>query len=399
MTQPLSKARKKFVIDFSLLSILFVFIVISLTAIYMAEPLMTAVLRNSQLWLKQAMWFVIGFCILGIILLFGIDRLFTGAKIFYWIFMVLLVILLIDKYIFDLPNQFIRPINGTTAWYQIPYIGSFQPSEFMKIVLIIMCANIIHEHNQHKQDMSFSSDYELFLKILKVVIPPLVLIYLQPDTGIPIIIVISILTMLCVAGIRKEWFFFGLIAVAFLFGALIFLYYTNQPLLNSLFGGGYKLNRIYGWLEAEKYSSNWGLQLYTSLLTVGSSGLTGTAGLREAIIFFPEPQTDFIFSVIGQNFGLLGTGFVVILCTLFDLKLCQIALKHDKEQERYLVAGLLGMLLFQQFQNMGMIIGILPITGITLPFISYGGSSMLSYMIPLAVVFHMSSENKQKFTH
>ena len=104
---------------------------------------------------------------------------------------------------------------------------------------------------------------------------------------------------------------------------------------------------------------------------------------RQVLIRFPEPQTDFIFSVIGQNFGFLGTTSVVALLTAFDLKLISIASRHDQPRERYMVAGMIGMLLFQQLVNMGMITGLFPITGITLPFISYGGSSMLSYMICL----------------
>ena len=204
--------------------------------------------------------------------------------------------------------------------------------------------------------------------------------------------------MLCVSGIRKEWFFIGCAAVVLIVGGLILLYYFQPAFLAKIFGGGYKLRRIYGWLDVELYSNTYGHQLYTSLLTLGASGLNGI-GLREAIIYFPEPQTDFIFTVIAQNFGLFGTGAVLALCTALDLKLCSVAYKYDGERERLLVVGLLGMLVYQQFQNMGMITGLMPITGITLPFISYGGSSMLSYIIPLSIVFMMSSENKVKRLH
>lgn len=396
MSQTPERSYRKFVLDKKLLVIMLIFAAVSLTAIYCAEPIMQAYLRNSHLWLKQAIWFGIGAVACVALFFFGIDRFFTGAKVFYWVLVVLLALLLVDKYLIDLP--LIRPVSGTTAWYQIPGLGSFQPSEFMKVVLIIRCAGIIQEHNELKQDNSFGSDIELFFKIGKVLILPLALILPQPETGIPIIILVSILVMLCVGGIRKEWFFLGCLALVILFGGLIYLYRFQPTLLLKLLGGGYKLRRIYGWLDAELYSSSWGLQLYTALLTMGSSGLTGS-GIREAIIYFPEPQTDFIFAVIGQNFGLLGTGFIVLLCTALDLKLCSIAIKYEGERERLLVAGLLGMLVFQQIQNMGMITGLLPITGITLPFISYGGSSMLSYMIPLSIIFTMSSETKISLLH
>jgi rod shape determining protein RodA len=117
---------------------------------------------------------------------------------------------------------------------------------------------------------------------------------------------------------------------------------------------------------------------------------------NQVIINFPEPQTDFIFTVLGQNFGFLGSLIIIIVITIFDIKLITIALNYNKQREKLLLAGMIGMLLFQQFQNISMIVGILPITGVTLPFISYGGSSMLSYFIPMSAVFFMSSENKNK---
>ena len=140
-------------------------------------------------------------------------------------------------------------------------------------------------------------------------------------------------------------------------------------------------------------------------MAIGSGKLTGKGLYNDSTDSvkngnnIPEPQTDFIFSVIGQNFGFLGTSAVVLMITAFDLKLIRIAMQYELPRERYMIAGMLGMLLFQQVVNMGMVTGLFPITGITLPFISYGGSSMLSYMIPLAIVFYMSSENKARLMH
>ena len=398
MSQQPERIHKKVHIDRTLMLLLLAMTCVSLLAIYCADPIMATRLQGTHLWLKQGMWYAIGFLMLAFLTRFGSDRLFTGVKIFYWILMVLLAILLVDKYVINLPDRFIRPVNGTTAWYQIPGLGTFQPSEFMKVVLIIMVANIIHEHNLGKTEMSFASDFKLFWKVGKIAVPPLILIFLEPDTGIPLIIIVSILVMLAVSGVRKEWVWLGAAGLVIGFGGLIFMFKFYPNLLSSILGGGYKMRRIYGWLETEKYINTWGNQLYTSLLTIGSSGLTGH-GFREVLIRFPEPQTDFIFSVIGQNFGFLGTTSVVALLTAFDLKLISIASRHDQPRERYMVAGMIGMLLFQQLVNMGMITGLFPITGITLPFISYGGSSMLSYMIPLAIVFQMSSENKSRLMH
>jgi len=379
--------KKSFAIDKTLLLVLVLLFSFNLIAVYASIPLTVA--GSMTLLYKQAFWIILGFGFLIFLLIFGIDRLFTSANIFYWILLFMLLLLLLDKYV-DLP--FIRPVSGTRAWFQLGNIASFQPSEFMKIILIIQTANIVDRHNSSKKDDSAYSDIKLFAKVLAYAIPPLLLILAQPDTGLPIIIVISLSVMIMVSGIRRFWIvLYGVIVIGSI-ALVIFLFETNPSFLARMLGDVYKLNRFYGWLETESYISSYGNQLYQALLAVGSAGWTGH-GIQSTLVYFAEPQNDFIFAVIGQNFGFIGAAIVVIVNTVFDLKLLSIAMKFEKQREKIMVAGLLGMLLFQQIENMGMIVGLLPITGITLPFISSGGSSLLSYMIPLAIIFQMSSEN------
>lgn len=391
----LAQSNKPFNVDITLSILLALMAIISLVAIYGSIPITPSWVDGEGLLIRQAVWYLFGFGTLIFLLYFGIDRLFTGVKVFYWILFILLIILILD-FVVDIP--FVSPINGSRAWIILPGIGTIQPSEFMKIVLIILSANIIHEHNQYKTKMSMKDDIFLFYKIGKVVLPPLILIIMQPDTGIPIVIVVSILAMLAISQIKSIWIWIGLISFVVLFGGMIYLFEYHTDLLASLLGAPYRLNRFYGWLDTERHILTWGSQLYTSLLAVGSAGLTGH-GTAATMITFAEPQNDFIFAVIAKNFGFIGVSFVIFISTLFNLKLLSIAIKFDRPKEQYMVAGLLGMLFFQQFQNMGMIVGILPITGITLPLISYGGSSLLSYMIPLAIIYHMSSENKTRTLH
>lgn len=391
----LTHEKKKFYVDRTLVVILGLMTIASMVSIFGTLPLLPQWKNGVDLLVKQGLWYLIGYAFLIFLIFFGIDRLFTGIRVFYWILLGLLVLLLLDK-IVNLP--FISPVNGTRAWFNFPGIGSIQPSEFMKIVLVIMTANVVHEHNQAKTEMSFASDIRLFMQIAKFALLPLLLIILEPDTGIPVIIIIGILSMLAVGGIRREWVWLGAIAIIAGMTALVVLFYTNMDLLSSLLGGGYKLNRFYGWLQTEKYISSWGSQLYQGMLAVGSGGWFGH-GLASKLVTILEPQNDFIFAVIGQDFGFFGTSAVLVLSLLLDLRLAFIAMQYPEPRERYMVAGLLGMLLFQQIQNMGMIVGMLPITGITLPLISAGGSSLLSFMLPLAIIFHMSSENKNRRIH
>lgn len=394
----LNRQARQFFIDKWLLILLLSFLVISVTTIYLAQPIMPNYLRSQDLHLKQLFWYFVSFALLFILLKFGTDRLFSGIRIFYWFLMGCLVVLMIDRYLLNLPNFLIAPINGTTAWFTIPKIGSFQPSEFMKVVLIIETGILIFKHNESKDDLSYKSDLVLFAKILKLALPPLILIFLQPDSGIPLIIIFSIAMMLAIGGIRKEWVIGGAIFVVVIFAIIIYLFFNDPQLLGKLLGDNYKLTRFYAWLDSESYILTYGNQLYTSLLTLGSSGVGGHE-LNQVLVSFPEAHTDFIFTVFGQNFGFIGSTVLISLITAFDLRLIYIALNFENKQEKIVVAGLVGMLIFQQIQNIGMVIGLLPITGITLPFISYGGSSMLSYFIPLAIVFYMYSENKHKTLH
>lgn len=393
MQASINEVKKKFTLDKGLTIIVLTMFFINIIAVYCAIPITES--GSMKVLYKQIIWIVLGICTLIFLLYFGIDRLFTGVKVFYFIDLFLLLLLIIDKYI-DLP--FIRPVLGTRAWIQFGSIASFQPSEFMKIILIIQIANVVYHHNINKESDSALEDLKLFLKVLAYAIPPLILILLEPDTGLPLIIVVSLSVIVMCASIKRFWILLYFLIVFFIIGGAIFLFYNNPNLLARILGDSYKLKRFYGWLETESYISSYGSQLYQALLAIGSSGLTGH-GIQSKIVYFAEPQNDFIFAVISQNFGFIGAFIVVAICTIFDLKLLNVAKKYNNLREKYMVIGLVAMLAFQQVENIGMIIGLFPITGITLPFISSGGSSLLSYMIPLAIIYQMSSENMERSNH
>ena len=157
--------------------------------------------------------------------------------------------------------------------------------------------------------------------------------------------------------------------------------------------GGYKMKRITSWLNPESDIAGDGMQLYTALLVIGSAGLSGH-GMQQLLVHIPEAQTDFIFAVAGQSWGLIGTIAIVGLCIMLDLYIARITYQSKNMYEKYFILGILGMLLYQQIQNIGMIIGLLPITGITLPLISYGGSSLLSYFAAFGIIMNTSAKNQ-----
>lgn len=390
-----SPTKKTFIIDWSLSLILLALTGISLLAIYGASPLLVSFIDGTDLLIKQVIWVIISIVSLILLIQIGVDRLFTAIDIAYWILMFLLLLLIVDRYI-NLP--FIAPVNGTRAWFQLPGLGTIQPSEFMKAVLIIKSSVTISEHIDQNRMSNIESDLFLFYKILKYAIPPLFLMILQPDTGIPIIIIIGLIAMLSMSGISKYWLISGFSFIGLVLIIFLGLFFFAPDMLVNVVGSSYRLNRIYGWLQTEQYISSWGLQLYQSLLAVGSAGWLGH-GLGSQVITLIEPQNDFIFAVIGQNFGFIGASIVLFLHLALDLAIIRIIQNNEYYREKIMAVGLLGMLLFQQIQNMGMIIGLLPITGITLPFISAGGSSLLSFVPMIAIIFHMSHLNRSKIVH
>lgn len=400
MNKFINESKRYFTIDKVLLGILLVLGGFSIAGIYASAPLQNGGTATAMSYVKQQLfWFAVGTGVIVFLIKFGIDRLFTIVDYIYIILMVALVGLLLAKYQI-INTSFIPEIKGIYGWYVFPF-GSFQPSEFMKICLVIMAANTITKHNAEKTEQSFKSDFHLFLKIAKFALPPFILIILQPDTGIPIVILISLAVMFMLSGVRREWaIIIGVIAIGSLLG-IVFLYDNHPDILNKMLGGGatsYRLDRFYGWLDYEKYSQTHGYQLFRALISFGTAGVSGHP-MGELVASFPEAQTDFIFAVISTYYGFFGGVGVILASIALDIRIIYITIKSDLQRERYMMMGVLGMIVFQQIENIGMIMALLPITGITLPFVSYGGSSIVSYMIALAVMFHMHSETVNRHRH
>lgn len=392
----LSRAKSPDRFDFVLMILLILMAITSLISIYASFGIIGT---EWMLVIKQLIWFIVGFGALAVVMYLGNDGIIQFAKVAYWFLMGCLVVLLIGRVYYNFTGGsllgIVSTVNGATSWFYI--LGnSFQPSEFMKVVLIVITAGVIDQHNKDRMSDSYEMDVSLFFDVAKWAVPPMILILLQPDTGVVLIIAISLVVMILCSGIKKQWFI--IIAVLVFLAIIVFayLYFEHYDLLNKYVGGenGYKLARINGWLDPESNINGDGHQLYLALLVLGSAGLSGH-GVGELLVAIPEAETDFIFAVIGQSWGLIGTIFIVGLCLFLDLHLCRIASNSKNMSEKYIILGIVGMLLYQQIQNIGMIVGLLPITGITLPLISYGGSSLLSYFLAFGIIMNASAKAKK----
>ena len=281
-----------------------------------------------------------------------------------------------------------KEVNNARCWFSIKYIGSIQPSEFMKVFLIIIISKLIKDFNENHISPTTLDEFKFLIKIFIIVIIPAILTFIEPDTGSVMIYFIIALVMLFVGGIRKRWFFLIIVLLAAIVGGVTSIYLIDKELFLKIFGTSllYRIDRIINW------SSSSGMQLTNSLTAIGSAGILGH-GFINTPIYFPEMQTDFIFAVIASNFGLLGAILLILLLIFFDINLLLTANKTTDITDKYAIGGIIAVLLFQQIQNISMTIGLLPIMGITLPFISYGGSSLLSYMLLVGMIFNISNES------
>lgn len=368
---------KKFKFNKSIIMCILLFMIISILTIYSSMLYLPKYLGN--LALKQLFFYILGFIIILIIIKISNRTIYQYAWYIYMtnIFF-LLLLLLIGK-----------PINGSKCWFIIPGIGSIQPSEFMKIAIIITTSIIINKWvGNIKEKINLKQELILLGKIFIVWLIPSILTFLEPDTGAVFIYSIIIIFILWISPLRKRWFIIGILFSVILLGIFLGIYFFKQELFVSIFGTDlfYRIDRLLDWKNGT------GMQLENSLTAIGSSGILGH-GYRNTPIYFPESGTDFIFAVYASNFGLLGSIFLVSLIFYFDYTILKIARESNKAIDKFIISGILGMLIYQQFQNIGMTLGILPITGITLPFISYGGSSLLSYMIIVGIILNIYHDN------
>lgn len=370
----------KYKINFKIVIPILLMAIVSIITIYSALTYTSKSLGN--LALKQAIWYVVGFILVFILLRLKNEYLYRHAWFLYILGNLVLIWLLL----------FATPINNSKCWLVIPGIGSIQPSEFMKVFIMLTLATMIHNFRSDYKNPSIKDEFIFILKTFLVVLVPSVLTFLQPDTGAVIIYLIIYLVMMFTSGIRIRWFVIAFIILFCILGTTLWLYFFKEDIFIKMFGSSiyYRLERLFDW------QSGSGLQLENALAAIGSAGFFGH-GFNKTPIYFPESSTDFIFAVFASNFGFVGVLALLAIIIYFDVNIIRLARRKIYDTDKYILTGIVAMLLFQQIQNIGMTIGLLPITGITLPFISYGGSSLLSYMIMIGIILNISMEKNKKY--
>ncbi len=367
---------KKFKLNKSLIICVFIFMIISIVTIYSAMTYLPDYLGN--LAFKQFMWYLVGFFMIIIVNKISVENIYHFNWYIYITSILLLAILLVIG----------EPINGSKCWFTIPKIGSIQPSEFAKISLILTVSIITKNWAKKIRKVpTLKEEIILLAKIFIIWLIPSFLTFLEPDTGAVFIYSIIIIAILFVSPLRKRWFILAMILIGIGLGSFLFLYFLKKDIFVNIFGTElfYRIDRLLDWKNGT------GMQLENSLTSIGSSSILGH-GYNKTPIYFPESGTDFIFAVYASNFGLLGSIFLIGIILYFDITIIKIAKNANNITEKFTAVGILGILVYQQIQNIGMTLGILPITGITLPFISYGGSSLLSYMLMIGILLNIHND-------
>lgn len=374
-------------LDYHLLFLLFLIAIVSAIAIHSAQPALPEKLQHINFAAKQLQWYVIGAFVITITMLVDYDRLFHVAWYLYGFGMVLLLGLELN-----VPGTV--TIKGATSWYSIPGAGNFQPSELMKIFMIIVISRIIVNHRETYPEPTIEDDFKLLGKIALALAPPLFLLIRQPDMGMSMVYMAITASLVLVSGIRWRIILGILFSGVFMASTLVFIFFQFPDFFHKYILKEYQLDRFYGWLAPYEYSNEQGFQLIRSLLAIGSGEMYGK-GYKNLDVYLPEAHTDFIFGIIAEQFGFVGASIVVSLFFLLVYRMVHIALESHDVYGSYLCAGVIGMITFQVFQNVGMTIGLLPITGLPLPFVSYGGSSLATYMLAIGLVLNVRSRTKK----
>lgn len=266
-------------------------------------------------------------------------------------------------------------VNGAKAWIALPGGFQIQPAELAKIAIIIGMSMILSERS-HDSNEPTSRDV---LQSLAIAAIPVLLIIIQPDMGTVLIISAAVVTIIAVSGAPARWVV-GLLLIAVLGGFVA----VKAGVISE-----YQVNRLQTFVDPTADTQGAGYQLRQARITVGSGGLFGTGlfnGPQTNGRFVPEQQTDFIFTVAGEELGFIGSGGILILYLILLLRGFSIARRTSDPFGRLVCTGVIAWFAFQIFENIGMTLGLMPMTGVPLPFISYGGSSMFATLIGIGLL-------------
>ena len=373
-------------VDYSLILPVFCLLVIGVVAIYIA----VSHDYPQNIWPilgQQLAWIVLGIIISFVVMFFNTKFLWQATPYLYALGLVLMVLPLV----FYNPN--LVAATGAKNWVSIGGVTLFQPSEFMKISYILILARVIVQFTQkHKEsERTIPLDFLLILWMIIFTLPVLGLLALQSDLGTALVFVAIFAGLVLLSGVSWKIIIpiFATVVSGIAGFLAIFITKDGRAFIHQIGMPTYQINRILAWLNPFDYAQTTTYQQAQGQIAIGSGGLFGQ-GFNVSNLLIPVRESDMIFTVIAEDFGFIGSVLVITLYLLLIYRMLKITLKSNNQFYTYISTGFIMMLLFHIFENIGAVTGLLPLTGIPLPFISQGGSAIISNLIGVGLLLSMS---------
>lgn len=331
----------------------------------------------------QSVWYLLGILVVYCCLQLDARQLWKIAPYAYGLGITLMFLVVV----FYSRAYYIN--TGAKSWFALgPF--TFQPSEVAKPAFILMMGRVITTHNNQYPTHTAKTDWQLIGKLALWLAPIVVSLKLQNDFGTALVFCAIFAGLILVSGITWRIIVPAVSLVAAISSLTLWMVTSNfgRSLLSKIGFQSYQFDRVDTWLHPELDTTNQGYQLWQSIKAVGSGGTFGT-GFNHSNVYVPVRESDMIFTVVGENFGFLGSALLVLLYSLLIYLMIRVIFETRNEFYAYLSTGFVMMILFHVFENIGMNIGLLPLTGIPLPFVSAGGSSLLGNLIGIGIILSM----------
>ncbi|MBO0439595.1 FtsW/RodA/SpoVE family cell cycle protein [Candidatus Enterococcus ikei] len=375
-------------IDYGVILPVFLLSIIGILSLYVALSNDPNRPEIGNMLMKQGLWYLVGGVSIVIVMNFSSKLLWRLTPVFYVIGLIMMGLLL------KFYDPYLEAQTGSKNWISIGGT-TFQPSELMKVAFILMLAYVVTMHNVKNINRTIKSDFWLIGKMLLVTMPVIILILLQDDFGTMLVFLAIFGGVFLMSGITWKIILPTFLAALLLGAGTIYLVTTTtgREFLYSVGFKPYQFDRIDLWMNPFHHDPDRSFQPALAITAIGSGGLLGK-GFNVSDVYVPVRESDMIFTVVGENFGFIGGCFIILLYFILIYRMIRVCFDTNNEFYAYIATGIIMMILFHVFENIGANIGLLPLTGIPLPFISQGGSSILGNMLGVGLIMSMKYQKE-----
>lgn len=376
-------------IDYGVILSVMLLAIISILSLYSTTVLIQG--GSIGMTVRQIAWYGIGTIAVLVIMQFDSEQLW---KMTTYLYIAGLIILLLTLVFYD---REIAAQTGGNRWVTLGPLGTVQPSEFVKIPYILMLAKVITKHNSLYRVREYQTDLILIGKLSVIGLIPVVLVFMQKDLGTALVYLAILIGVVLLSGIKWQILLPVYLLISIVGITLILLVvYNREFLLNTGLFKPYQFARIDTWLNPHQGANDTSYQIIQAFKAIGSGGVFGK-GFGVSEVFVPVRESDMIFATIGENFGFAGGAFLIFIYFILVYHMIRVVYDTKNEFYAYIATGVIMMIVFHVLENIGMNIGLLPMTGIPLPFVSQGGSALLGNMMGIGLIMSMRYHHKSYF--